>query len=93
MQQPITDTHDDPTPACRTGCSGYGSRTHCPPLIVIASLLADSSSEQLLEQSRYPDTMEPGLPTAHFGRHLASAEFCRGLSFHGLQFTVSRSTY
>jgi hypothetical protein len=75
------DCHADP---CRSGCSGHGSRSNCPPLIIIATLMQDATSEQLLEQSRNPEAMEPGkakLPMAPSFKHLALQVFCPHLSF------------
>jgi hypothetical protein len=80
--------------SCRGNCEGYGSRSFCPPLIILAMHSERSESERMLERARYPHN--PGLAQetglfGHFSGHLASPGFCNCMFTHFTQLSNTRS--
>ena len=70
---------------CRGNCSGYGARSFCPPLIVLAMHSERYASEAMLERSRYP--VQPGAAQeanrlGHFAGTVASGKFCECMFFN-----------
>jgi hypothetical protein len=86
MTHPIRAAADvPPNESCRGNCAGYGSRSSCPPLIVLAMHSERSASEQMLDRARYPHNpeMEPeNNRLGHFTGALASGEFCACMFSH-----------
>ena len=83
-----------PNESCRGNCAGYGTRSFCPPLIVLAMRSEPSVSERLLSCARYsrPETAPEANPLGHFPGALASGEFCTCMFSHltSTSFTKSR---
>jgi hypothetical protein len=64
---------------CNGQCSGFGTRSCCPPLIVLAMHSESSASTRSQTQShpRPASDETHGSPRlGHFGGALASGEFC-----------------
>jgi hypothetical protein len=65
-----------PNESCRGNCSSNGTRSFCPPLIVLAMQSGRSASEQLMDRARYPLEPEESSRLGHFMGAVASGEFC-----------------
>ncbi len=83
-----------PNESCRGNCAGYGTRSFCPPLIVLAMHSERSASERLLDRARYPhqpETAQETNPLGHFDGALASGEFCTCMFSHLTSMSCAKS--
>ena len=68
--------------ACVGNCPGYGTRSFCPPLIVLAMQSRRSANEERMDQARYPVQPEESSRLGHFMGSVAHGEFCNCMYTH-----------